>query len=171
MAELQPKEVSEQFRTMELHQFYLPVGSVRDINDLSLVTFIKEGSFTVCLAGDLDARGWRLHLSNIAFQYWLRETNLFVASHHGRPSGYYAPVFEFLKPKLIIISDKEQAKGRTVVQRVPYRDHAYGVKVGEHWRKVLTTRNDGRIKIVVKDGKWGVTTARTEQPPAKSYIN
>jgi len=170
-AELQPKEVSEKFRSMELRQFYLPVGSVRNVNDLSLVTFIKEGNFTVCLAGDLDARGWRLHLGNTAFQYWLRETNLFIASHHGRPSGYYAPVFDFLSPKLIVISDKEQAKGRTVAQRAPYREHAYGVKVGEHWRQVITTRNDGRTKIVVKDGKWEVTTTRTTPPASKPHTN
>jgi beta-lactamase superfamily II metal-dependent hydrolase len=164
VSELQPLEMSGKFRTMELHQFYLPLGSVRNINDLSLVTFIKENGFTVCLAGDLDARGWRLHLSNAAFQYWLRETNLFIASHHGRPSGYFAPVFEYLSPKLIVISDREQTKGRTVTQRAPYREHAYGVKVGDHWRKVLTTRNDGRIRIVVTNAKWAVSTTRTQQP-------
>src|SRR5690606_31285415 len=60
--ELQPLEASRQFRTMELHQCYLPVGSVRDVDDLSLVTFLKEDGFTVCLPGDLNARGWPLHL-------------------------------------------------------------------------------------------------------------
>ncbi len=159
-AELQPIELTRQFKTMEVRPFYLPVGSVRDVNDLSLLTFIKADGVTVCLPGDLNARGWRLLLPNKAVQYWLRETNIFVASHHGRVSGYLDKVFEFLSPKLIVISDKEQTKGRTVVQRVPYRDHAYGVKVGEHWRKVLTTRNDGRIRIVIKDGKWDVTTSR-----------
>ncbi|HDR90682.1 MAG TPA: MBL fold metallo-hydrolase [candidate division Zixibacteria bacterium] len=163
-AELQPLEVSKNFQTMKLRQFYLPIGSVRDANDLSLVTFLTEDRFTVCFPGDLTARGWKLHLENKAFQYMLRETNLFVASHHGRPTGFYEPVYQFLYPKLIVISDKEQTKGRTVIQRVPYTEHAYGVKINDgSFRKVLTTRGDGRIRIVVKDRIWEVSTSRSER--------
>ena len=161
VSELQPIEASRQFKTMELRQFYLPIGSVRDANDLSLVSFITEDGFTVCLPGDLNARGWRLHLQNKAFQYWLRETNLFIASHHGRPTGYCADVFQYLSPKLIVISDKEQTKGRQLTQRAPYRDHARGVKLPDgSFRRVLTTRGDGRIRVVVKGGKWEVSTSR-----------
>jgi beta-lactamase superfamily II metal-dependent hydrolase len=162
IGELQPIELTRQFRTIEVRQFYLPIGSVRDVNDLSLLTFIKADACTICLAGDINARGWRLHLQNTAVQYWLRETNIYVASHHGRISGYLDKLFEFLSPKLIFISDKEQTIGRTTVQRAPYSDHAYGVKLADgSWRKVLTTRGDGRIRIVVKDGQWNVTTSRT----------
>lgn len=162
-SELQPIEVSKIFQTVELRQFYLPIGSVRDVNDVSLVTFITEGKFTVCFPGDLTRRGWRLHLQNRAFQFMLRETNLFLASHHGRPTGFYEPVYEYLYPKLIVISDKEQIKGRKITQRVPYRNHAYGVKLSDgSFRKVLTTRNDGRIRIVVKDRTWNVTTSKIE---------
>jgi beta-lactamase superfamily II metal-dependent hydrolase len=167
IGELQPIELTRQFTTMEVRQFYLPIGSVRDVNDLSLLTFIKGDGITICLAGDLNARGWRLHLTNKAVQYWLRETNILVASHHGRVSGYLDKAFEFLNPKLILISDKEQAKGRSVVQRAPYRDHAFGVKLPDgSWRKVLTTRGDGRIRIVIKDGKWEITTSRTANTAA-----
>jgi beta-lactamase superfamily II metal-dependent hydrolase len=163
-AELQPIEVSKNFQTMQLRQFYLPIGSVRDVNDLSLVTFLSEERFTVCFPGDLTARGWKLHLENKAFQYMLRETNLFVASHHGRPTGFYEPVYEYLYPKLIVISDKEQAKGRTVIQRAPYTKHAYGVKLEDgSFRKVLSTKEDGRVRIVVKDRKWEVSTSRSEK--------
>lgn len=161
--ELQPIEVSKKFQTVELRQFYLPIGSVRDVNDLSLVTFITEGKFTVCFPGDLTARGWRLHLKNKAFQYWLRETNLFLAPHHGRPTGFYEPVYQFLNPKLIVISDKEQVKGKRITKRVPYQDHSFGVKLSDgSFRKVLTTRGDGRIRIVVKDRLWKVTTSKIE---------
>ncbi len=161
-SELQPIVATSKVRTMELRQFYLPIGSVRDVNDLSLVSFITEDGFTVCFPGDLTARGWKLFLDNRAFQYLLRETNLFIASHHGRPTGYYAPVFDYLSPKLVVLSDKEQAKGKTVTQRAPYRGHAKGVKMPDgSFRRVLTTRGDGRIRVVVKDNKWEVSTSRS----------
>lgn len=170
--ELQPIEVSRSFQTMKLRQFYLPIGSVRDANDLSLVTFLSEDRFTVCFPGDLTSRGWKLHLQNKAFQYMLRETNLFVASHHGRPTGYYEPVYEYLYLKLIVISDKEQAKGRTVIKRVPYREHAYGVKLSDgSFRKVLSTREDGRIRIVVKDRVWEVSTSRSDVLKKKGEVS
>jgi beta-lactamase superfamily II metal-dependent hydrolase len=161
--ELHPIEVTRNFKSVEVRQFYLPVGSVRDANDLSLVTFIKEGKFTVCFPGDLTARGWKLHLENKAFQYWLRETNLFLASHHGRLTGFYEPVYEYLFPKLIVISDKEQTKGRKLTKLVPYREHAYGVKLSDgSFRKVLTTRNDGRVRIVATDRLWQVSTSNID---------
>lgn len=167
-AELQPLEAARQFRTMQLRQFYLPVGSVRDVNDLSVVSFISENGFTVCFPGDLGSRGWKLHLQNKAFQYMLRETNLLIAPHHGRPTAYYAPVYEYLSPKLIVISDKEQAKGRKLLHRAPYREHAFGVKMPDgSFRKVLTTRGDGRIRVNVQDGKWEVTTSRLEYSTTK----
>jgi len=170
--ELHPMEVTRNFKSMEVRQFYLPVGSVRDANDLSLVTFIKEGKFTVCFPGDLTARGWRFHLKNKAFQFWLRETNLFLASHHGRPTGFYEPVYEFLYPKLIVISDKEQIKGRKLTKRVPYREHAFGVKIAdESFRKVLTTRNDGRLRIVVTDRLWKVSTSKIDFANEKGGSN
>ncbi|MCC7479296.1 MBL fold metallo-hydrolase [bacterium] len=160
--ELQPLDASRQFKSLALRLFYLPIGAVRDMNDLSMVAFLSEDGFTVCLPGDLNARGWRLHLKNEAFRYMLRETNLFLASHHGRPSGYCPEVFEYLSPKLICISDKEQAAGRTVLQRVPYREHAKGVKMPDgSFRRVLTTRGDGRIRVAVKDGKWEVSTSKS----------
>jgi beta-lactamase superfamily II metal-dependent hydrolase len=173
-ADLQPAVAAASFRTMKLRQFYLPIGSVREINDLSLLSFITEDGFTVCLPGDLDARGWRLHLQNKAVQYLLRETNLFIASHHGRPSGYCKEVFEFLHPKLIAISDKEQIKGRAVVQRAPYAEHAVGVKLADgRFRRVLPTKTEGRIRIVVQDGQWQVETSRSSSPnpPQSRYTS
>lgn len=159
---LQPIEAARKFRTLELRQFYLPLGSVRNVNDLSLVSFITEGAFTVCLPGDLSAIGWRKHLKNEAFRYMLRETNLFLASHHGRPTGYCPDVFEFLSPKLIVISDKEQVAAVKTTQRAPYRDHARGVRLEDgSFRRVLTTRGDGRIRIVSQEGGWQVQTSVT----------
>ncbi len=168
-SQLQPLEASQQFRSMELRQFYLPVGMVRDVNNLSLVTFLTEDGFTVCFPGDLTARGWKLHLANTAFQYMLREVNLLIAPHHGRPTGFFAPAYEFLNPKLIVISDKDQAKGIALTKRAPYREHARGLKLPDgSFRRVLTTHGDGRIRVVVKDGKWEVTTGRTSPLAGKS---
>ncbi len=160
-SELQPIELTKKVSSMNVRQFYLPLGSVRDPNDLSLVTFITEDNFTACFPGDLGKIGMKHLLANKAFQYLLRETNLLIAPHHGRASAFYEPAYEYLNPKLIVLSDKESVKGRIQLNKAPYTKHAFGVKLPDgSFRRVLTTSNDGRIRIVFKDGKWEVTTSK-----------
>ena len=71
--------------------------------------------------------------------------NVFVASHHGRESGYLPEVFEFCSPELVIISD------RNIIYRTQehiYAQHARGVRWPDGTvRRVVTTRNDGLIQI------------------------
>ena len=74
-----------------------------------------------------------------------------MASHHGRDSGYCAEIFNHFTPNLTIISD-----GRFVETSATskYSEKSGGWKVWKsngEWikRKVLSTRNDGHIKINV----------------------
>ena len=86
-----------------------PVLIFRNVNDLSLVSFITENGFTVCTWRPQHPSGWRLHLQNKAFQYWLRETNLLIASHHSR-LVLWRKRSSISRLSSSVISDKEQAK-------------------------------------------------------------
>ena len=63
-------------------------------------------------------------LKQPAFCQCLRETNFFIASHHGRNSVYAAEVFNYCKPHIILLSDKSIVHSS---QEHDYFKHATGI--------------------------------------------
>ncbi len=120
-----------------------------NINDLSIVTFAHYMGWTFIFPGDLERAGWKKLLERSEFREWLQRVDIFVASHHGRESGFYREIFNYCSPKLVIISDKSQSETSCPDD---YRPFVQGLSVvnsaGESsTRKVLTTRSDGAIHI------------------------
>lgn len=137
-----------------------------DTNNLSLVTFINYANVKFLFPGDLEKAGWRALLQNPAFVAELRYTDVLIASHHGRESGFCEDIFEHFNPQVVVISDtglKYESQ-----ETVPdYRDvvNPNGVQVscgGELKRRhVLTTRSDGDIVFrVTADGHFYIWTAK-----------
>jgi len=130
-------------------------GDFYDINNLSDVVFIDYQGTTILLPGDLEKAGWLKLLENPDFVYWLERTDIFVASHHGRESGFCPEVFDpqigKCSPILTIMSDKSTTetsvpeKYRNVTQGMWF-NRSDGSRV---LRRVLTTRNDGAVFIEV----------------------
>lgn len=119
-----------------------------DTNNLSLLIFMDIGGVCFALTGDLERKGWLQLLQNPYVCESLKRVNIFVASHHGRESGYCHEVFSYCSPSLIVISDGA-IKYDTQKMANVYGRHATGGWVNRHgnyeWRKVLTTRNHGNI--------------------------
>lgn len=113
-----------------------------DTNNISLVTFLKTPDLSVIIPGDIEKPAWEKHLRNKHFCRNLRETNVFVASHHGRESGYCEQVFDYCRPSVIIFSDGPK-KYATQEMVEKYANHASGVQFNGRTRYVLTTRRDG----------------------------
>lgn len=125
------------------HNFY---PEFTDTNNLSLITFITFDGFTIVFPGDMERAGWLALLGNANFRDYLSKVNIFVASHHGREGGYCAEVFDYCSPDIIVISDKEIV--HDTQQHNKYAPHSAGlVWPGNVIRKVVTTRNDGTIRI------------------------
>ena len=59
------------------------------------------------MPGDLERAGWMAHLRSPSFKNHLKTVQVFVASHHGRESGYCEEVFEDCRPQVIVFSDSE----------------------------------------------------------------
>ena len=123
-----------------------------DTNNLSLVTFLHYQDIHLIFPGDLEKEGWLSLLEQPGFKEELAKTNIFIASHHGRISGYCEEVFDYCRPEIIIISDESK---QFDTQDVDYKKHASGVKWGngDDYRYVLTTRNDGMITISQRPGE------------------
>ena len=119
-----------------------------DTNNLSLLTFLDIGGISFALTGDLERQGWLQLLQNPYVCESLKRVNIFVASHHGRESGYCREVFDYCSPWLVIVSDGAIQYGTQKMASV-YGQHATGGWFNRQgkWegRKVLTTRNDGSI--------------------------
>ena len=134
-----------------------------DTNNLSLVVFIKYAGFKMLFPGDIEKDGWRALLTNAAFVQELGGTDILVASHHGRESGFCDDIFNYFTPQAVVISDKSiyHATQETVPD---YRNvvNSNGVTVLNQSRRryVLTTRRDGDIIFKVSDsGKFSIETS------------
>jgi competence protein ComEC len=130
-----------------------------NLNNASIVSFLTYLNFTILFPGDIEESGWKKLLCNEAFIKLLKKTDILVASHHGRESGYCNEIFEYLNPYLTIVSDgrfsdtsatnlySSKSSGWKV-----WKDNGEGIE-----RKVLTTRNDGDIDIKVGENSNGKT--------------
>ena len=141
--------------------FWNPYPTFPDTNNLSLVVFIKYGNFKILFPGDLEKAGWRALLQRPEFCAELRGTDVLVASHHGRESGYCADIFDYFTPSAVVISDKPIQ--HETQQTVPdYRRvvRSQGVRVSTTMkdRHVLTTRRDGWIQFNVDIDNYKITT-------------
>lgn len=137
---------------VKITAFSNPYPIFTDMNNLSLVTFLQYDGCGIVIPGDLEGAGWRELLKQNSFRQCLRETNIFIASHHGRNEGYCEDVFEYCSPHIILLSDKSIVHDS---QEHDYAKHASGVRWEAEGttRYVLTTRNDGHIRIEKEFGK------------------
>lgn len=141
--------------------FWNPYPTFTDTNNLSLVVFIKYSNFKILFPGDLEKAGWRALLERPDFCAELRGTDVLVASHHGRDSGYCAEIFDYFTPSAVIISDKpiQHETQQTVPDyRRVVRNQGVRVRTTMKNRHVLTTRRDGWIQFNVDNDKYAITT-------------
>lgn len=139
---------------INVSMFWNSYPTFTDTNDLSLAIFVKYAGCKFLFPGDIEKPGWRALLQRADFRAELQYTDVLMASHHGRESGFCADVFDNVKPQAIVISDK--AKKHQSQETVPnYRqittDLGIPVRnIGKN-RHVLTTRRDGWIQFTVND--------------------
>jgi beta-lactamase superfamily II metal-dependent hydrolase len=140
------------FPNIEFNYFYNSYPIFTDTNNLSLVVFINYDGMGIIFPGDLEKAGWQELLKNENFRNQLRRVKIFVASHHGRETGYCEDVFNYCTPDIVIISDKEITHE---TQKNNYANHSIGLpwNEGPERRYVLTTRSDGMITINKQIGK------------------
>lgn len=138
-------------QNIEFVTFCNEYPTFEDTNNLSLVCFLYYDGMGIVFPGDLETAGWEALLRLPDFREHLSRVNVFVASHHGRASGYCAAVFDSCSPDIIVISDKEIVHE---TQKHAYAVHASGVpwSGGPDMRYVLTTRSDGMITISKRPG-------------------
>ncbi len=135
---------------VKVTRFWNAYPTFTDMNNLSLVTFLVYEGCGIVVPGDLECEGWQELLKWEAFRQCLRETTIFIASHHGRNAGYCEEVFDYCEPHVVLLSDKSIVHDS---QEHDYAKHARGIEWPDgRTRYVLTTRADGHIRIAKERG-------------------
>ncbi|BDV36719.1 hypothetical protein SS37A_42490 (plasmid) [Methylocystis iwaonis] len=122
-----------------------------NINNHSGVVVFTYHGITVVIPGDNEPASWKALLKQPDFAKVLSEMDVFMASHHGRESGYCADIFDN-KPNLCIVSDGS-VKDTDAAGRYSY--HAKGWSVSKRKdqtrseRFCVTTRSDGHIELQI----------------------
>lgn len=148
---------------MELAKSNIPIAT----NHLSQLVFISYANTTFCIPGDLETQSWNLMLAKPEVQALLKKTNILLAPHHGRLSGYNATIFNYCQPSCVILSDKSIVHETQKDMAALYASHVLGNGISFQsatgnvaQRKTLTTRNDGHILV---------TVSHTGLPEYKAY--
>jgi beta-lactamase superfamily II metal-dependent hydrolase len=138
---------AQDFGGLNVAHFWNVYPAFDDENNLSLVTILRYHNLGIIFPGDLERAGWYRLLTRPDFCSALRGVNVFVASHHGRDGGYCPDVFNYCTPEIVIFSDKS-VEHDTQKTAALYRQHASGVRFFDgQFRYVITTRNNGAIRI------------------------
>ncbi|MEM9627485.1 MAG: MBL fold metallo-hydrolase [Pseudomonadota bacterium] len=151
-----PVKPNYQIDKYEFRIPYSPLDTLTDINNLSLVTFLFFGGLRMIFPGDLEEAGWKRLLADEDFRLRLGQTNVFIASHHGRRNGFCAEVFDYCKPEVIVFSDSAIVHDTQQMAQV-YGRYASGLMFGNTIRSVLTTRNDGKIQFATTSNSYQVS--------------
>jgi beta-lactamase superfamily II metal-dependent hydrolase len=130
--------------------YFAPSSCPRsNLNNHSIVTVVTHVGCKLLLPGDNEPPSWEELLAKPDFVEAIRGTDILLAPHHGRDSGFCPALFDHISPRLTVISDGRfgdtSATGRyaAVTQgwRVNRRDGT------SQERKCLTTRRDGVIVV------------------------
>lgn len=135
-----------------------------NINNHSGVVVFEYLGLKIVIPGDNENPSWKELLDNSEFVKTARAPDVFMASHHGRQSGFYGGLFDTSqgigKPRLCVVSDG-RVQDTDAVDRYSY--HARGWQVYSRrdsaptQRSCVTTRANGWIEIKIGQSTDGGT--------------
>lgn len=126
-----------------------------NINNHSGVVVFEYLGVRIVIPGDNEPPSWKELLKQPDFVNMVSGAHVFMASHHGRESGYCAELFAALDnnfPRLCVISDG-RVQDTDAAQRYSYHAEGWGVSSRNGGdskdRCCVTTRSDGAVEIEV----------------------
>jgi len=118
-----------------------------NINNHSLIKVFSYAGIKVIIPGDNEKCSFEELLEDNDFVQTIRDSDILLAPHHGRKSGYNDDFINLVNPRLVVISDGRFCDTSATSR---YSDNCRGWTVykrsgGTEERKCLTTRKDGVI--------------------------
>jgi competence protein ComEC len=133
--------------------------AMSNLNNHSVVTVVAHAGSRLLIPGDNELPSWNELLAQKGFKEAILGTDILIAPHHGRESGFSKELFDVIEPRLTIVSDGD-ACDTTAVDR--YSAHTTGLLVrrrggGQEHRRCVTTRSDGAVVVTLGRQVDGVT--------------
>ena len=123
-----------------------------DTNKLSQIVFVTYKGTCICIPGDLTSDAWEKHLKNINVQTKLKQTQIFIASHHGREDGFnenehrrLAENFRNLNTRSIMVINK------TTLTEELYRNFIVGEYDKNYSVNIRNRFKSSAIHLIVKN--------------------
>jgi beta-lactamase superfamily II metal-dependent hydrolase len=124
--------------------------SPSNLNNHSVVTVLTHAGSKLLLPGDNEPPSWEELLARPDFVEAIDGTDILLAPHHGRDSGFCPALFDYIRPRLTVISDGRlgdtSATDRYAAVTRGWRVHHRQDGASEQ-RRCLTTRHDGVIVV------------------------
>jgi beta-lactamase superfamily II metal-dependent hydrolase len=137
---------------MTMRHFHPKKCAKSNLNNHSIVTVVSYAGSKIVIPGDNENASWSELLENSDFVEAIQGTDILLASHHGRESGFCDELFDHIEPSLVVVSDGPVTdtsitdKYRNVTTEKGWRVRSRSSDdFTQRW--VLTTRNDGHIVI------------------------
>jgi len=121
-----------------------------DENNLSLIFSATLAGATFTFCGDMETAGWKAldaSADGVRLRAALNRTNVLVAPHHGRESGWWDGFSENSKDLNVTIISDDYIQYKSQETNARYAALSTGISFHNKRRKVLTTRNDGAIRF------------------------
>lgn len=87
------------------HDVHADLVPTDNLNNHSAVTVITCADLKLLIPGDNEPPSWNELLAKPDFVEAIGDTDILLAPHHGRESGFSPALFDHTQPRLTVISD------------------------------------------------------------------
>jgi len=129
--------------------FYSDNCSHDNFNNHSIITVIEYAGIKIVIPGDNEKQSFEELLNSDSFKQAIKDSDILLAPHHGRDSGYYLDFINLVNPRLTVVSDGNfcdtSANSRYTAKSRGWTVHKRNGTSQD--RKCLTTNSDGTVFI------------------------
>lgn len=118
-------------------------ATVGDLNDYSLVFWLRFGAFDALFTGDADTRVEGNYVGSVLAD---REVELLKVPHHGSRTGINQAFVQWLRPKIAVISVGKNTYGHPSQEALQLLE-----SVGS---QIHRTDKEGDIEVMTDGNKW-----------------
>ncbi len=134
------------------------------INNRSFIISIKYAGMKILFPGDIEVEGWNVALTYPKIREIIKDTDFFIASHHGHKSGFTRKILEYSGiPYLYIVSAKSGDENIDSSYSNSSNSKGFLIEGDEEKSFMVSTRERKKsIKIVISEtGKATVSLIDT----------